>query len=393
MTRAAPFAFVVGTRPEAIKMVPLLREMRARRHRLLLITTGQHPTMADAMLREAGFRSDHDLAIHRPGRAPADLLAAVLQNLPGLLAATRPGMLVVQGDTVSTLGGALAATYAHIPVAHVEAGLRTGDSAEPFPEEHHRCLVAPLACLHFAPTPRAAQALRRDGVPQGRIHITGNTGIDALLATAQRIGSNRALSASLAARYPFVAEGGPPILLATVHRRQNIGARLPAIMRGLETVARSGAVRLVLPLHPNPAVADALYGRLAGLPAVHLLPAVDHGDMVWLMQQSRLLLTDSGGLQEEAPALGLDTLVLRETTERTEAIDCGAARLIGADGMAIQAAVAAALRRPPMAPVFPFGDGNAAVRIADHLEDWAAGRSAVRRKRRPPLRRPQLQPA
>lgn len=386
MTRAAPFVILVGTRPEAIKMVPLLREMRVRAHPTVLITTGQHPLMADSVLKEAGFPSDCDLDVHRPGRSPADLLATILQRLPSLLVSLRPRLVVVQGDTVSALGGALAATYARIPVAHVEAGLRTGDTAEPFPEEHHRCLVAGLACLHFAPTPSAARALRREGIPAGRIHVTGNTGIDAVLATAERIGRNPDLSADMAARYPFIVQDGPPIMLATVHRRENVGARLPAIIRGFEAVARTGTVRMVLPLHPNPEVAGALQGRLAGLPGVHLLPAVDHADMVWLMRNSRLLLTDSGGLQEEAPALGLDTLILREATERMEAVDCGAARLIGADGATIPSAVAAALARPPIAPSFPFGDGNAAHRIVGHLEDWSAGRLNRRQRQRQPGR-------
>lgn len=377
MGRPLRFCLVLGTRPEAIKMAPLLRELQVRGHQVQLVATGQHPDMAAAMLAEVGLAADADLGIHRQGNSPADLLAAILARLPGLLQAMKPSMLLVQGDTVSTLGGALAAAYARVPLAHMEAGLRTGDREAPFPEESHRCLVGALADLHFAPTPRAQAALLAEGVDPARVHITGNTGIDALLAMAERVGQGSAAQHMLAARYAALLDSPRPLLLATVHRRENLHQR-DAIADAFRRLVIEGHAGLVMPLHPNPAVREHFRARLEGLPHVHLLPPVDHADMVWLMQRCRLLLTDSGGLQEEAPALGLRTLILRDRTERPEAVECGAARLVGTATDAIVSAAIAALAEPTMPRLFPFGDGQAAVRMANRMEEWLASPTPAR---------------
>ena len=307
------------------------------------------------------------------------MMASILMRLAPVFTAWRPRLALVQGDTVSALAGALAAAYARVPVAHVEAGLRTHDLSEPFPEEMHRAMIVPAAALHFAPTETAAQALMREGVAAARIHITGNSGIDALRATAERLDADPDLSEELSIRPPYVVRPRYPLLLATIHRRENIGRRLGAIAAALARLAAFCEAEIVLPLHPNPAVQAVLRDKLDGLDAVHLIPPVNHMTMVWMMRRARLLVTDSGGLQEEAPGLGLRTLVLRQATERTEALAAGASELVELQADSIVSAVRRTLLRGPMQPVFPFGDGHAGERIADVLETWLADASAVGR--------------
>lgn len=375
-----PLLAVLGTRPEAIKLAPVIRVLRARGLPVVLVGTGQHPDLLPVMLREAGLVPDIDVAAGRAGATPAQLLAAILTHLAPVLTAYRPSLVLVQGDTVSTLAGALAAAYAGVPVGHVEAGLRTGDPAEPHPEELHRQLVARAAALHFAPTTAAAEALLREGVDSRAIHVTGNSGIDALQATLSRLAADKGLRAAIAARFPFVAGAQKPLLLVTVHRRENSGARLSAITEALARLASTGEAEMLIPVHPNPAIQDRLAARLSGLHRVRLLPPLEHAAMVWLMQRCRLLLTDSGGLQEEAPCLGLRTLVLRRATERGEAISAGVSELVEPCADSIVAAVQRLLQTPPPDPVHPFGDGRAADRIADIIAGWlgaGAGRAGV----------------
>lgn len=370
MQGRSPLLAVCGTRPEVVKLAPVIGALRARGHRVILAMTGQHPDLAPLMLRELGLQPDIELAACAPGMAPPQQLASILARLGPVLAAWRPQLVMVQGDTVSTFAGALAAAYARVPIAHVEAGLRTHDFDEPHPEELHRALVAPMASLHFAPTRHAAAALRREGVDPARIHITGNSGIDALLATSERLETDPALAADLAFRHPYAANPGRPLLLVTVHRRENLGRRLQAIAAALARLAAFCEAEIVLPLHPNPAVQRVLRDKLEGLDGVHLIPAVDHVTMVWLMRRARVLLTDSGGLQEEAPVLGLRTLVLRQTTERAEALAAGAAELVELQADSIVSAVRRTLLRRPLRPVLPFGDGHASERIATIIHDW-----------------------
>lgn len=359
---------VCGTRPEVVKMAPVVGRLRDAGQDVLLLFTGQHPDLAPQMLRELGLKPDIELPVPTAGLPPQQMLAAIINALAPVFAAHRPAVTLVQGDTVSTLAGALAAAYAGLPLAHVEAGLRTGDMAEPHPEEMHRRLIAPLASLHFAPTHRAAAALIGEGVNPGTVHVTGNSGIDALLETNARLIASPDLCAALEARFPV--RPGRPMILATVHRRENHGERLAAIASGLAHIAASGGVEMVLPLHPGPAVQRLLRASLGHLAGVHLLPPVDHATMVWLMRRSQLLITDSGGLQEEAPALGLRTLVLRQRTERSEAVDAGASELVSIEPEAIAAAAWRQLSRPKLAPRFPFGDGRAAGRICTILLDF-----------------------
>jgi UDP-N-acetylglucosamine 2-epimerase (non-hydrolysing) len=363
MRPAAKVVFIIGTRPEALKLAPVARALGAMRVPLRIVATGQHPSVVTDELPAERLAADADLALHRPGQTPGTVVSELLARLPPLLRSERPSMVVVQGDTASALGGALAAFYEGIAVAHVEAGLRTHDVGEPFPEEGQRAMIARIATLHCAPTALAAARLRAEAIPEAAIIVTGNTAIDALIAAERR---SRQLDAALAARFPFVGLG-PPLVVATVHRRENRGVRLQAIAAGLARVASAGVATIALPLHPNPTLAEQLRTRLSGLPHVCLLPPLDHVAMVWLLTKARLLLTDSGGLQEEAPALGLRTLVLRLATERSEAVAAGVARLVPLKATAIAAAVREALSLPAPAPAFPFGDGRAGIRIAEAI--------------------------
>ncbi len=367
-----------------VKLAPVVRALEARGQRVVLVLTGQHPDLAPLMLREAGIVADCELAVRLPGATPSQLMAAILSALGPVMAAWRPPLVIVQGDTVSTLAGALAAAYAGIAVAHVEAGLRTNDLEEPHPEELHRTLVTPMASLHFAPTRLAASALRREGVDASRIHVTGNTGIDALCDTIARLDAGPELAASIERAYPQLVSTRRPLLLATVHRRENIGVRMRNIAAALARLADMDEAEVLLPMHPSPAVQAILRPQLEGRARVHLVPPVDHATMVWMMRRARLLLTDSGGLQEEAPALGLRTLILRRATERAEAVSAGAAELVELQTDSIITAVRRNLARRPMAPVWPFGNGQASARIASIIDNWlgyhqsaTAGRSTV----------------
>lgn len=365
-----PLLAICGTRPEAVKLDPVIRALTARGFRVILVATAQHADLAPSMFRERGLVPDMTLPLAAAGRPPVQMLAAMLARLAPVLEAYRPQMLLVQGDTTSALAGALAAAYARIPLAHVEAGLRSHDPDEPRPEEMQRRQIAPLADLHFAPTAQAAAHLMAEGVPAAAIHITGNTGIDALFDSCARLAADPALCDALAARFPFADAQGRPLLLATVHRRENQGPRLNEIAAALSRLAQRHGARILLPLHPNPAVRKPLQQLLGDVPGVHLVEPLDHGAIVWLMQKASLLLTDSGGLQEEAPSLGLRTLVLRGATERPEALRAGAAELVLPERTAIEAAALRLLQAPRLAPCHPFGDGQSGPRIAAIIESW-----------------------
>lgn len=371
MRGRAPVLVVLGTRPEAIKLAPVIRALQERRQPVVVALTGQHPDLAVSMLAEVGIHPDIDLAACRSTGSPSQLLASILQLLPPVIVAHRPAIVLVQGDTVSALAGALAAAYAQVAVGHVEAGLRSLDRDEPFPEEMQRVVISSLASVHFAPTQRAVAALLREGHDRASIHLTGNTGIDAVMMTAQRLRANAELRALMEARFPFVARARRPLVLLTAHRRESIGPRLREVARAVERLARGRVCEFVLPLHPNPAVASILGPALSDVPGVHVVPPVEHAALVWLMQKSQLVLTDSGGLQEEAPALGLRVLVLRDVSERPEAVEMGVAELVGTRAGRIVAAVRSGLAQPPIVPVFPYGDGRAARRIADVLLGWS----------------------
>ena len=364
---SSPIACCLGTRPEALKLAPVIRALATRGLPVLVLASGQHPSVATELLPGLGIRVDEDLALFDPRAPLAARLAAILAGFADRLERLRPALVIVQGDTTTALAGALAGFHAGVPVAHVEAGLRTGDLSAPFPEEGNRAMIARLAVLHFAPTAHAAARLRREAVA-GHIEVTGNSAIDALLAVRAGL-ENSAQAAALAQRFPF-ALGGPPLVLATYHRREN-ARRLGEIGEALARIAGFGLATLAVPLHPNP-MSEVLRQRLRGLTHVHLLPPLSHEALVWLMTRARLVVTDSGGLQEEAPALGVRTLVVRRSTERPEAAAAGVAHLVPPRTRALVAAIRAALAAPAPAPAFPFGDGHASVRIGEAIEAFLA---------------------
>ncbi len=373
--RPDPVLLVYGTRPEVLKLSPVAAQLRACGVPVSLLFTGQHPDLAPALFEATGMTPDYRLALPA-GLPPAQGLGAMLSLMPPLLGAIRPSMVVVQGDTVSALGGAVAASLARVPVAHVEAGLRAPTPTDPHPEELSRRLIAATAALHFAPTEAARCNLIGEGIPPEAIHLTGNTAIDMLRDTRQRLRSQPGLIGELSRRYPVaVAPRARPLLLVTVHRRETRDARLRALVTALRCLASAGLADILLPLHPGPAVAGPILARLSGRRGIRIVPPTDHAAMVWLMEQASLVLTDSGGLQEEAPALGRRTLILRGSTERPEAIACGASELLPDDPRGIVRAVVRALARPPLRPVSPFGDGHAGARIARILAARLHGRA------------------
>jgi UDP-N-acetylglucosamine 2-epimerase (non-hydrolysing) len=358
---------VVGTRPEAIKMAPLARALAslgAVDHRLVL--TGQHAGLARYFdLAEGSVR---ELAFDPRGRTQRDLRRALQALLCGDLRASPVDLVLVQGDTTSAVAGARAAGACAIPLGHVEAGLRSFDLRQPCPEEGHRIVIDTLADLLFAPTERAACNLRREERPRGRIWVTGNTGIDALLQARAKL------------RLARPARNGRRLLLVTCHRRENQGERVWAVCAALKRMAAQLPVRIVVALHPNRYRRQAFEEALAGTPHVELAEPLDHEAMVRLMDESWLILSDSGGVQEEAPALGKPLLVLRELTERPEALATGNIELVGTDTDRIVRAVARLLGDPGQyarmsRPAFPFGDGRASERIVAAIEEWLGERS------------------
>lgn len=351
---------VLGTRPEAVKMAPVIQALRAAPWcRVVVVSTGQHRDLLGQTLGVFGIRPDHDLDLMQPEQSLAGLTAGLLARLDPLLVAQAPHLVLAQGDTTTVMATALACFYWRIPFGHVEAGLRTGDLASPFPEEFNRLTATRLAALHFAPTAQARANLLAEGVSPGAVHVTGNTVIDALRATAAR--------PDLSSPYP--RDPGKRLVLLTAHRRENLGpplARICAAIRALLT--RFEDVELVYPMHPNPAVRRCVVPALGGLPRAHLIEPVDYLTMTALLARCTLVLTDSGGLQEEAPALGKPVLVLRDKTERPEAIEAGGAALVGTRRGPILAAATRLLADPAAHAAMahrksPFGDGQAAPRI------------------------------
>ena len=362
-------ATIFGTRPDALKMAPVIAELRRFPHqvRLQVIVTGQHREMLHQVLALFRITPDHDLEIMLARQSLAQIAARVLERLDPILANERPDLVLVQGDTSTSCLASLAAFYQQIPVGHVEAGLRTDNRYDPFPEEINRRLTGVLADLHFAPTAQAAANLAREGVPGERIFPVGNTVIDALLSVAER--PYRFEEPALAA----AVSGPEPLLLVTAYRRENWGEPLHRMGRAVRRlVTDSEDVRVVFPLHKNPIVREAVAAELAGVARVWLVEPQEYLPWVQLMKRCTLILTDSGGIQEEAPALGKPVLVMRETTERPEGVAAGTARLVGTDEEAIYGAAARLLREPEEYAAMaqarnPYGDGQAARRIREIL--------------------------
>jgi UDP-N-acetylglucosamine 2-epimerase (non-hydrolysing) len=356
---------VLGTRPEVIKLAPVISELRRTPGtETVVVSSGQHRELLEQMLRQFEIEPDIDLGVMLPQQRLSHLTADLMRGFGETLSALTPDWVVVQGDTSTTLCGALAAFYESVPVAHVEAGLRSGNDLAPFPEEANRKLVACLASLHLCPTPGSAANLLSESVPGDRVVVTGNTVIDALLWAVDR-----------ARLVPSpVPRTRPRRILLTVHRRENHGERLFDVCRAVRELARRGDTEIVFPVHHNPAVRSVVMPQLAGVPGVHLCEPLDYLSLVSVLDSCDLVLTDSGGLQEEAPALGKPVLVLRETTERPEAVEAGVARLVGTDAAVIVGSAEALLDDPDayaaMAhPANPFGDGQASRRIVETLMD------------------------
>jgi len=376
---------VLGTRPEAIKLCPVIRALRARCGELdiRVCVTGQHREMLRPVLELFDVVPDHDLALMRPDQTLAALSAGVLTGTTAVIEAERPDWVVVQGDTTTAFGASLAAFYRRTRIAHVEAGLRTGDMRRPFPEEANRRIVDLLADLYFPPTERARQNLLREAVDPKRIHVTGNTVIDALHHV---LAGDYDVAGGPLGRIPFHRR----IVLVTAHRRESFGAGFVSICHALRQLANGrDDIHLVYPVHLNPNVRDPVHQLLGGHPRISLIPPLDYVSLVQLMRRCTLILTDSGGIQEEAPGLGKPVLVLRDATERPEAIEAGCARLVGTDAGRIVGEARRLLdddaAYQQMARVAnPFGDGRASERIAQILLGTAEPVAAV------PLRRPQL---
>jgi len=356
-------AVVFGTRPEAIKLAPVIREFADRGREPVVVNTGQHRELLDPLLTRLGIPVSVTLDVMRDNQPLSGLTARLSDSLGEALRKFRPDAVVVQGDTTTALCGALTAFYERIPVAHVEAGLRSGVLDDPFPEELNRRLVSRLTRWHFAPTSRAADALRGEGIGSSDVELTGNTVIDNLFwMVARKLGQSA-----------FISEG-PEVrrILVTLHRRENQGYRMRGVADVLRRLAGRGDVEIVLPLHRSPSVREVLVPALGGHAGITLVEALDYADFTASLAACDLVITDSGGVQEEAPSLGKPVLVARDTTERPEAIEAGAARLVGTDVAALHDAATALLDDASLyasmaSVVNPFGDGKAAARIVDRL--------------------------
>ncbi len=358
---------IFGTRPEAIKLAPVIAALsKTPGIAVRTCVTAQHRAMLDQVLALNAIVPDHDLDLMRPGQTLDGVTAALLTGIGGVLDADRPDRVVVQGDTATAMVGAMAAYYRQIRVSHVEAGLRSGDNYQPWPEEVNRRIVSTIADQHFAPTETAAAALYREGIAPATVHVTGNTVIDALMATRDRIRADPALAAGLD---PLLATfGGKRIILVTTHRRENFAA-MQAMAEAIGRIAERADVAVIFPVHPNPNVVTVMDRVLSGRDTIAMIAPQDYTHFVALLDACDFVLTDSGGVQEEAPALGKPVLVMRDTTERPEGVAAGTARLIGTDPARIIAEVTALLddhdRYEAMSRAHnPFGDGHAAARIA-----------------------------
>lgn len=363
---------VFGTRPEAIKMAPVVRALRASAAiRPVICLTGQHRDMLAGILDFFGLSVDHDLSIMQPEQDLAYVTGAVLSGVQRVIAGERPDWVLVHGDTTTALAAALAAFYAGCRIGHVEAGLRTGDLQRPWPEEMNRSVIDRLADRLFAPTERARANLLVENLRADRIVMTGNTVIDALFAVRAALAADAALQRSAAAGFGFL-DPARKLILVTGHRRESFGHGFEEICAGLRRLAQRDDLQIVYPVHLNPAVQEPVRRILGPLPNVHLLAPLDYIPFVYLMMRSHIILTNSGGIQEEAPSLGKPVLVMREVTERPEAIAAGTVTLVGANQQRIHDGVVELLEAPARYAAFarahnPYGDGLASLQIRDAL--------------------------
>jgi UDP-N-acetylglucosamine 2-epimerase (non-hydrolysing) len=374
---------VIGTRPEAIKMAPVVSALRpyAPEVETRVALTGQHTTLVDQVLEVFDLAPDYDLEVMQEGQTLYDVVHWTLGGLGAILREWRPDVVLVEGDTATVFTASLAAYFERVRVGHVEAGLRTSDKWAPFPEEIFRRLTGVIADFHFAPTKRAVEALRHEGVPEKLIHLTGNTVVDALLSVAKRPRpvTDHALQSVL-------DDAGSRLVLLTAHRRETFGAPLRQVFGAVRSLAdQLEDVRILYPVHPNPNVVEPATQLLGDHPRIHLTAPLGYLDLVTALERASLILTDSGGIQEEAPAFGTPVLILRDLTERPEAIEAGFAIKVGTDPRAIVEQSIATLGRPKPKPgANPFGDGRAGERIADILAADLTGRPRSTQDWHPP---------
>jgi UDP-N-acetylglucosamine 2-epimerase (non-hydrolysing) len=364
--------FVLGTRPEGIKLAPLYLQMKERQDfQVRMCSTGQHREMLDQVLDFFQIKPDYSLNVMRENQTLSHVTQAILQDLDKVFDDFAPDVVVVQGDTTTVLAGALGAFYRNIKIAHVEAGLRTWNIHTPFPEEANRVLVSKLADYHFAPTREASENLKKDNVDERNIYEVGNTVTDAIVMATDIVNKR---DDSIAHKFEEV-DFDKKVILITAHRRENLGQGIDDICSSIASIAAQEGVEVIFPVHLNPKVRDVVYARLSQLNNVHLMDPLDYPELVWVMDHCYMVMTDSGGIQEEAPSLGKPVLVMRESTERPEGIEAGTAKLVGTnyelitetanklldntDGLYDQMAHA----------VNPYGDGKCSLRIIDVLSN------------------------
>ncbi len=366
-----------GTRPEAIKMAPLVKSLQACNGlQVKVCVTAQHRQMLDQVLGLFDIIPDFDLNLMRAGQTLTDLTCNILQGMNSVLAEFQPDWVLVHGDTTTAMTVSLAAFYKQVRIGHVEAGLRTNNLLSPWPEEANRQITGRLASLHFAPTPQARQNLLAENVPEDRIHVTGNTVIDALLNVSKRIDTDPELAKQLATQFPFL-DPDKRLILITGHRRENFGDGFESICRALAEIAEDKSVQLVYPVHLNPNVQEPVSRLLGKHDRIVLIPPADYLPFIYLMKKSHIILTDSGGIQEEAPSLGKPVLVMRNTTERPEAVEAGSVKLVGTDANQIVKQTQLLLQDKAAYDQMafahnPYGDGNACSRIRDVLTNIAS---------------------
>ncbi len=366
----------IGTRPEAIKMMPVIKELKRRKNiDVVCCSTGQHKEMLAQVFNVFDESCDVNLDVMQPGQSLPELTSRILVSMSSIIQEIRPDLILVHGDTTTAMAVALSAFYSNVAIGHVEAGLRSYDLKRPWPEEFNRILVDSISTLMFAPTQRSADNLRAEYNRIGQVFVTGNTGIDALLSVSSRLDTDAALLNRISHDLPSLRKDRR-IILVTGHRRESFGDGFDKICDGLTLVASRSDVEIVYPVHLNPNVQGPVLSRLGGKENVHLINPVDYLGMVQLMKRSAVLLTDSGGIQEEGPALGKPVLVMRDVTERPEALETGVVRLVGTDPRSIYENVSellddAVYYTQVAKPVFPYGNGTAAVQIVDAIERWS----------------------
>ena len=372
MTQRRRLLIVFGTRPEALKCFPVARAALDHPAFLTRIcVTGQHRQLLDQVIELTRLPVHYDLDIMQPGQTLFDVTARVLTGMAEVIDKARPDIVMVQGDTTTAMAGALAAFYKRIPVAHLEAGLRSHNIHSPFPEELNRKIAGNIATWHFAPTTLARENLIAEGTPADNIFVTGNTVIDTLLHFSATIDADTLMNAELAARFPYL-DPSKKLILVTGHRRENFDGGIERICRALEVLAARGDVQVVFPVHPNPNVRGVVDARIGNVPDIHLIDPQDYLPFVYLMKRSYLVLTDSGGVQEEVPSLGKPVLVMRDNTERPEGVAAGTARLVGTDIDKILSNANSLLDdqtayRGMAGRHNPYGDGQASTRIIEEL--------------------------